>query len=74
MGPFNGHLIRDVGAFFCAIAAVSLFAVMRPTEAKIKLACLTTLVFAVPHLVYHSFMIHMFPTPVDKILGISTLR
>lgn len=70
MGAYNEHLIRDVGAFFCAIASLSLFAVIEFNLSKIKLACQGNIVFAVPHLLYHCYMIHMFPTLIDKVLGI----
>ncbi|KAA2243374.1 hypothetical protein F0L74_12800 [Chitinophaga agrisoli] len=73
MGPFSDHLTRDVGAFFCAIGSMAIFAVIRPAINKIRLACYSNLVFAVPHLIYHCYMIHMFPTAADKFWGILAL-
>ena len=28
MGPFNDHFIRDIGAFFCALASLSVYTLL----------------------------------------------
>jgi len=70
MGPYSEHLTRDVGAFFCAIAFLSLFSFFKLEENTLRLTAYATAVFAVPHLVYHICMIGMFPTLPDKVAGI----
>lgn len=72
-GPFNEHFIKDVGASFLAMSFLAIYAAARSSETNIRLACYGNLVFAVPHLIYHISMIHMFPTITDKVLGIFTL-
>lgn len=51
-GPFNEHLVRDVGALQLAIGALAGLAVARPWLTGVVAAA--TLVFAVPHLAYHA--------------------
>lgn len=72
-GPYNEHFIVDIGASFLAMAFLSLYAVINLNDGKVRLACLANLVFAIPHLIYHLQMSHMFMTPVDKVLGIFPL-
>ncbi|MBD2700395.1 hypothetical protein IC229_07105 [Spirosoma sp. BT702] len=58
-GPYNEHLIRDVGAFFMALTTLSLVALLQPglVDARVVAVCL--LVFNVPHLWYHLQHLHM---------------
>ncbi len=53
-GPFNGHLVRDVGAFYLALLALTLGAVRRPEPQLVRLTGAVWLVFGVPHLAYHA--------------------
>lgn len=73
MGPFNDHFIRDVGAFFCALASLSVYALFRFEEGTVRMTAYGNLVFSIPHLIYHLMMIDMFVTMVDKVLGIGSL-
>lgn len=73
MGPFNDHFIRDVGAFFCALASLSIYTLSRFEEGTIRLTAYGNIVFSLPHLIYHIVMINMFVTMTDKILGIGSL-
>jgi hypothetical protein len=73
MGPYSEHLIRDVGAFYCAVASLSLFTLLKFDRTAVKLTAYANIVFGVPHLIYHIYMIDMFPTPKDKFFGILAL-
>lgn len=73
MGPFNDHFIRDIGAFFCALASLSIYTLFRFEEGTTRLTAYANIVFSLPHLIYHIFMINMFITMTDKILGITSL-
>ncbi len=53
-GPFNGHLVRDVGAFYLALLVLTLGAVRRPEPQLVRVTGLVWLVFSVPHLAYHA--------------------
>lgn len=73
MGAFNDHFIRDIGAFFCALAFLSIYTLFRFEEGTIRLTAYGNIVFSLPHLIYHILMINMFVTKMDKILGITSL-
>lgn len=53
-GPFNEHLLRDVGGLFLALAAVSAVALWQRSTTAIRTAGLATVVFSVPHVTYHA--------------------
>src|SRR5215467_4535490 len=54
LGPYNEHLIRDVGGLYLGLLALTLGAIVRPTPQATRLAGLAWLVFSIPHLIYHS--------------------
>jgi len=53
-GPYNEHLVRDVGALNLALATLVGWAVAAPTRSRVGLVAAITLVYAVPHLLYHA--------------------
>ena len=53
-GPYNEHLVRDVGALNLAILVVFALAAFRPSRDLIRLAAGVALVWGVPHLLYHA--------------------
>lgn len=73
MGPYSEHLTRDVGAFFCAVASLSLFTVLKIDRSSVRMTAYANIVFGIPHVIYHTYMIDMFPTPKDKFFGILAL-
>ena len=73
MGPFNDHFIRDIGAFFCALASLSIYTLFRFEEGTTRLTAYGNIVFSLPHLIYHILMIDMFVTMMDKVVGITSL-
>ena len=52
-GPFNEHLVRDVGQLSLALAAVSLAAAVTMHVVTVRAAALALVVNGVPHLIYH---------------------
>jgi hypothetical protein len=54
-GPFNEHLVRDVGALNLAFFAVVSYAAVTLSRPLINAACLAALAWGVPHLIYHAF-------------------
>ncbi|MET8648942.1 hypothetical protein [Nocardia aurea] len=54
-GPYNHHLAADVGAFFLALGAVSLYALIRTGVESARAAGIGWTVMALPHLIYHAF-------------------
>lgn len=54
-GPYNHHLAGDVGAFFLALTAVTIAALVLNSTAAARIAGIGWLVFSVPHFIYHAF-------------------
>jgi hypothetical protein len=71
-GPYNEHLVRDVGALNLALAVVTAAAAHRRDPWLIRLAAAATLVYAVPHLAYHTTAMAPFP-PTDVIAQLFAL-
>lgn len=54
-GPYNEHLVRDVGALNLALAVLLVVAAVRLTRTLVVTAAAASLVWGAPHLVYHAF-------------------
>lgn len=54
LGPYNEHLVRDVGALYLALLVVSAWAAWRDDPASFRAVGVAWLVFGVPHLVFHA--------------------
>jgi hypothetical protein len=54
-GPFNEHLIRDVGALNLALLIVMVATAVRPRRELVAIAATAALLWGTPHLVYHAF-------------------
>ena len=52
-GPYNEHLVRDVGALNLALAVVAIVAFVSLSRAAVAAAGGAWLVYGLPHLVYH---------------------
>ncbi len=52
-GPYNEHLVRDVGALNLAFAVLVVAAAVRLTRSLVSIASIAALVWGVPHLLYH---------------------
>ncbi len=68
-GPFNEHLIRDVGAMFLALAVVALVAATTGGVASARLAGLAWLVFSSLHFAYHVAHLDVYET-LDQWLNV----
>ena len=66
-GPFNEHLIRDVGALYLAIAAIALYAVFARNRAATRATGIAWVVFGVPHLTYH--LLHLEGLSAADVIG-----
>ncbi len=64
-GPYNEHLVRDVGALQLALGTVAVLALRRPWLTGV--VAVATLVFAVPHLAYHAT--HLAPFGIGDALA-----
>lgn len=68
-GPYNEHLIRDVGAMFLALAVIALVAAVTGSAGQARLAGLAWLVFSVIHFAYHVTHLHVY-TSLDQWLNV----
>ena len=53
-GPYDEHLVRDVGALYLALLVITVLALLRPASVRPWVAGVAWLVFGVPHLVFHA--------------------
>lgn len=53
-GPYNQHLVGDVGALNLALVVVTVWALITLTPVLIRVAAAAWLVYSVPHLLYHA--------------------
>jgi len=53
LGPYNEHLVTDVGALFCAMGVIALFGAARVERRLSQAVALGWIVFTVPHLIFH---------------------
>jgi len=67
LGPYNEHLLRDVGALYLAFAVLLAGAAIFLERRLVQVSLVAWLVSAVPHFVYHMTMLHHFPLLVDKV-------
>jgi nucleoside-diphosphate-sugar epimerase len=52
-GPYNEHLVRDVGALNLALFVVTASAIVMASIAVVRIAALAWLAYGIPHFVYH---------------------
>jgi hypothetical protein len=71
-GPYNEHLVRDVGGLNLALAVVTIAALLRVTPFLVRIAAIAWLVYGVPHLVYHAAHLAPFDTS-DRIAELASL-
>ncbi|HEX6493520.1 MAG TPA: hypothetical protein VF112_08395 [Candidatus Dormibacteraeota bacterium] len=71
-GPFNEHLLRDVGALELALATVLAVAVVSLAPVVVRTAAAAALVFATPHLLYHLAHLDVLPAG-DQVANVAVL-
>ena len=67
-GPFNEHLVRDVGVLNLSLAVVTIAAAIWLTRPLVRATAVAWLVYGVPHLVYH--VRHRSPFDTDDQISI----
>lgn len=69
LGPYNEHLLKDVGGFYLAITVLSFAALANARKpVVVPMAGAALLVFNVLHFAYHMTMLHMYE-PRDQWLN-----
>jgi hypothetical protein len=64
-GPYNEHLVRDVGALNLSLAVLSGFGLFRRRLVQPLVVGWATLTYNLPHLVYHISKLGLY-APIDK--------
>jgi hypothetical protein len=72
LGPYNEHLVRDVGALNLAFGVLLLLAAALLERRLVQVSLVSYLVYAVPHLIFHLTTGHAFPL-LDNIANLVTL-
>jgi len=72
LGPYDEHLIRDVGSMYLALTVASVCAILRRRRESFALVGSAWLVFGVFHLAFHLFHLGMYSTG-DKIGNVVAL-
>jgi hypothetical protein len=71
-GPFNEHLVRDVGVLNLALMAVVIAALVRPARYLLQVVAGAELIYSLPHFLYH--LTHLDPYgSSDKVALIGSL-
>lgn len=66
-GPYNEHLVRDVGGFYIGTGVLAAFGFFRPAMVHPLVVGLSTFSFNLPHLIYHYSKLSLFASPIDQI-------
>ena len=66
-GPYNEHLIRDVGSLYLALSAASVAATFSRTADAGRVVGVAWAVFGIPHFAYHAA--HFGHMPLVDVLG-----
>jgi hypothetical protein len=64
-GPYNEHLLRDVGSLYLALAIVLAYALVSPSRELVRPVALATLVASVLHFAYHAVHLDLLPSGAD---------
>ena len=66
-GPYNEHLVRDVGGLQLGMAVVLFAALLWPTRVLARVSALASIVWQAPHAVYHLAHAGDLPTLADRV-------
>jgi hypothetical protein len=71
-GPYNEHLVRDVGGLNLALVVVLVVALVTLQPVLVRVAAIAYLVYALPHFVYHLHHLEGYDT-VDQVGNVVSL-
>ena len=72
-GPYNEHLLRDLGGANLALAVVILFAIAQPMKGLVRAVAAAMLVAQIPHFIYHASHLDILPTTLDRVTQTASL-
>lgn len=53
-GPYDEHLVRDVGGLYLALLVITVWAIVRASDELLRMAGAAWSIFSLPHLVFHA--------------------
>jgi len=71
-GPYNEHLVRDLGSVSLALLALGVAALVIATPQLFRITGVVWLVYSVPHLIYHAHTMGLLE-PTDQKLNLAGL-
>lgn len=71
-GPFNEHLIRDVGGLYLALAVAGVLVLIWRTYRESALVAAAWVTFSIPHFWYHVNHLDLYDT-VDQVANVTAL-
>ncbi|MFC4456114.1 hypothetical protein [Deinococcus sonorensis] len=72
-GPYNEHLVRDVGGLNLSLALLSWYAVRQPAQVPGSVVGWAVLASAVPHFLYHSVHLQTIAARADQLSSLAGL-
>lgn len=72
-GPFNEHLMRDLGGANLALTLLIFLAIARPTAYLVRGVAAAVLIAQVPHFVYHALHLEQLHNTLDRVLQTASL-
>ena len=72
-GPFNEHLMRDLGGANLALTLLIFLAIARPTAYLVRGVAVAVLIAQVPHFIYHALHLDLLPNTLDRVLQTASL-
>ena len=72
LGPYNEHLVRDVGALNLAMGTLLIFAAALLELRLVQVSLVAWLAYAVPHFLFHLTRAHHF-SPFDNLANLGVL-
>jgi hypothetical protein len=72
-GPFNEHLMRDLGGANLALTFMVFLAIARPTAYLVRGVSIAVLISQVPHFVYHALHLDLLPNTLERVLQTASL-
>ena len=67
-GPFNEHLMRDLGGANLALTFLIFLAIARPTAYLVRGVAIATLIAQAPHFIYHALHLDLLPNTLERAL------
>lgn len=72
-GPYNEHLMRDLGGVSLALIFLVFLAIARPTAYLVRGVTIAVLISQVPHFVYHAVHLGLLPNTLERVLQTASL-